>query len=577
MFSLLKYTKKYRKEVILGPIFKFLEAVFELFLPLLMARLIDEGIGQGNTGQTIKIAVTMIVMSLIGLGCVMICQYYASVASQGFGTELRNELLKKINAFSHQELNDFGTATLITRMTGDINQLQLALAMLIRLVIRAPFLCLGSVMMAFYINPKMALVFLITLPLFCLVLFVIMKKTIPLYKKVQIKLDQLNSVIQENLSGVRVIRAFSQKDRQVKNMTETTDELATAYTRVANISALLNPGTTLMMNGAIIFLLYFGGDNVNLGTMKQGEVLALINYLIQMLLALIVVANLVVIFTRAAASASRVNEILEQEPSLKEQPKPVALSVTSSPLVFNNVSFKYSPTSGLALQKLNFQLEPGTTLGIIGPTGSGKSTLTQLIPRFYDPTEGNITLGSNDLTTVALTDLRDKIALVPQKSVLFSGTIRDNLHWGKKDASDEKCWQALETAQSADFVAELPNKLDTLVLEGGKNFSGGQRQRLTIARALIKQPEILILDDSLSALDYQTDLALRQALQRDFPLTTLIIVSQRVSSVKQAEKILVLAEGVQVGFDTHDNLLTSSTVYQQIYASQQEKDGDSDA
>lgn len=572
MVSLLKYTKKYRKEVILGPIFKFLEAVFELLLPMYMARLIDNGIAKNDPNYVIKSAITMIGMSVVGLICVMICQYYASIASQGFGTELRNQLMKKINSLSHKELNDFGTATLITRMTSDINQLQLALAMLIRLVIRAPFLSIGSVVMAFYINPKMALIFVFSLPIFCLILLFMMKKTVPLYKKVQEKLDHLNQVIQENLSGVRVIRAFAQKDKERHKMADTSDDLAKAYTRVANISALLNPATTFIMNVSIVALLYFGGINVNTGAMGQGEVLALINYLIQMLLALIVVSNLVVIFTRASASAGRVNEVFNTEASIHDQGKLALTPGSLDRLSFQEVGFRYSEKSGLALEDVSFSLGKGEMLGIIGPTGSGKSTLTQLIPRFYDATEGSVTLLGHNVKDYALDDLRNKIGVVPQTSVLFTGTIRENLQWGKPDASDDDCWQALRTSQSDDFVKDLAEQLDTPVMESGKNFSGGQRQRLTIARALIKKPAFLILDDSLSALDYQTDLELRQALQRDLADTSLIIVSQRVSSVQHAAKILVLEDGKQVGLGTHDYLMEHSEVYQEIVASQQEKE-----
>lgn len=573
MVSLLKYTKKYRKQVIFGPFFKFLEAVFELLLPIYMARLIDNGIATNDSNYVIKSALTMIAMSVIGLICVVICQYYASIASQGFGTELRNQLMKKINTLSHQELNEFGTATLITRMTSDINQLQLALAMLIRLVIRAPFLSIGSVVMAFYINSKMALIFIFSLPLFCFILFFMMKKTIPLYKKVQEKLDHLSQVIQENLSGVRVIRAFAQKENERHKMADTSDNLAQAYTRVANVSALLNPATTFIMNASIVALLYFGGLNVNTGAMRQGEVLALINYLIQMLLSLIIVSNLVVIFTRASASAERVNEIFDTEVSIQDHSDQKLRPVESAPrLAFKNLSFRYNEKSGLALEAINLSLEKGEMLGIIGPTGSGKSTLTQLIPRFYDVNQGSVQLLGHDVKKYALDDLRNKVAIVPQTSVLFTGTIRDNLQWGKPNATDAECWQALRTSQSYDFVKALPEQLDTSVLEGGKNFSGGQRQRLTIARALIKLPDFLILDDSLSALDYQTDLELRQALHRDLADTSLIIVSQRVSSVQQAAKILVLKDGQQVGLGTHNDLMIHSDVYREIFASQQEQE-----
>ena len=573
MFSLLKYAKKYKIQIILGPFFKFLEAVFELLLPIFMAKLIDEGINNKDIDTTIKMAVAMFVMTLIGLFCVLICQYFSSIASQGFGTELRNEMMKKINSFSHIEINKYGTSTLITRTTNDINQLQLALAMLIRLVVRAPFLSIGSIVMAFIINPKIAWIFVITLPLFSILLFFIMKKTVPLYKRVQEKLDSLNLVVNENLSGVRVIRAFAKKDEESKKVGSVTDDLALSYKTVANISALLNPVTTLIMNSAIIFLLYIGGKQVNIGGMKQGEVLALINYMTQMLLALIVVANLVVIFTRAFASAHRVNEIFNTEPSVTNLVgQSASWKKEDEILNFSNVAFKYTEKSGYALKDINFVLKQGESLGIIGPTGSGKSALIQLIPRFYNINKGNLKINNKDFEDYTLEVLRDHIGVVPQNSVLFTGTIRSNLLWGKENASDDECWKALEIAQCADFVKSLPEGLDYKVLAGGKNFSGGQRQRITIARALIKNPDILILDDSLSALDYKTDLNLRNALNKYMHETTFVIVSQRISSVRSADKILVLNDGKQDGFNNHENLLQTSKTYEAIAKSQIEKE-----
>lgn len=573
MFSLLKYAKKYKIQIILGPFFKFLEAVFELLLPIFMAKLIDEGINNKDIDTTIKMAVAMFVMTLIGLFCVLICQYFSSIASQGFGTELRNEMMKKINSFSHIEINKYGTSTLITRTTNDINQLQLALAMLIRLVVRAPFLSIGSIVMAFIINPKIAWIFVITLPLFSILLFFIMKKTVPLYKRVQEKLDSLNLVVNENLSGVRVIRAFAKKDEESKKVGSVTDDLALSYKTVANISALLNPVTTLIMNSAIIFLLYIGGKQVNIGGMKQGEVLALINYMTQMLLALIVVANLVVIFTRAFASAHRVNEIFNTEPSVTNLVgQSASWKKEDEILNFSNVAFKYTEKSGYALKDINFVLKQGESLGIIGPTGSGKSALIQLIPRFYNINKGNLKINNKDIEDYTLEVLRDHVGVVPQNSVLFTGTIRSNLLWGKENASDDECWKALEIAQCADFVKSLPEGLDYKVLAGGKNFSGGQRQRITIARALIKNPDILILDDSLSALDYKTDLNLRNALNKYMHETTFVIVSQRISSVRSADKILVLNDGKQDGFNNHENLLQTSKTYEAIAKSQIEKE-----
>ncbi|MBL1227724.1 ABC transporter ATP-binding protein [Enterococcus sp. BWB1-3] len=575
MVQLLTYAKNYKKQIILGPFFKFLEACFELVLPLMMARLVDSGIQENNSAYVLKTAGWMILMSVLGLFCVMICQYYSSIASQGFGTELRNQLMKKINTLSHTELNDLGTDTLITRMTSDINQLQLALAMLIRLVIRAPFLSIGSVIMAFYIDWQAGLIFLLLLPVFCLILFVIIRITVPLYKKVQQILDQLNQRISQNLSGVRVIRAFSRQQTEIQHVNETTDKLAAVYLRVSKISAFLTPATTLIMNLGIIFLLYISGIKVSVGSLQQGEVLALINYMNQMLLALIVVSNLVIIFTRASASASRVNEVLALIPSITDSADALDNSTANqadTDIVFDSVSFRYQPAAGLALTDINITIPKASTLGITGATGSGKSTFIQLIPRFYDVSEGAVSVDGINVKGWSLDRLRQKIATVPQTSVLFTGTIRENLQWGKTDASDKECWDALATAQCSEFVEQLDLGLDTPINEGGRNFSGGQRQRLAIARALIGKPEILILDDSLSALDYQTDLKLRTALASDLKETTLIVISQRISSIRNADQILVLAEGKSVGLGSHEALMHTSRHYQEIVTSQEDSD-----
>ncbi|MHA6073592.1 ABC transporter ATP-binding protein [Enterococcus mundtii] len=571
MIQLLRYAKDYRKQIILGPVFKFLEAVFELILPLLMASLIDNGLKMNNREVIINMGIWMIAMSVIGLICAIICQYYSSIASQGFGTELRNQLIKKINSFSHSELNHFGTDTLITRMTNDINQLQLALAMVIRLLIRAPFLSIGSVVMAFVIDWQVGLFFLALLPIFSIILYFIIRKTIPLYQKVQEKLDGLNETVSQNLSGVRVIRAFSRTNKEIETFDENTDVLAKNYLRVSNISALLSPATTLIMNVGIICLLTVGGVKVNIGSLQQGQVLALINYMNQMLLALIVVSNLVVIFTRAEASAQRVKEVLDTENTIADAETPSEPVMDSETILqFKNVDFRYTPESGLSLQGINFTLKRQTVLGIIGPTGSGKTTLTQLIPRFYDVSEGSVLFDEQDVRDWPLDTLRSQISQVPQTAVLFTGTIRENLQWGKPDATDAECWEALAIAQAEDFVRQLPKGLDTRVMENGKNFSGGQKQRLTIARALIAKPALLILDDSLSSLDYQTDLNLRQALQTSLN-TTVIIISQRIRSIQQAEHILVMDQGKIVAQGTHDTLLSQSSEYREIVASQEEE------
>lgn len=567
MIKLLHYAKNYQKQIILGPIFKFLEAVFELMLPLLMASLVDDGIAKGDFQKVKSATLWMLLLSIVGLLCAVICQYFASIASQGFGTELRNQLMRKINQLSHEDLNIFGTDTLITRMTNDINQLQTALAMLIRLVVRAPFLSVGAVVMAFYIDWQMGLIFLLVLPLFCLVLYGIIKKSVPLYQKVQAKLDRLNELVGQNLSGVRVIRAFARRNTERQRFDEATDDLAKVYVKVTNLSALLTPATTLLMNLGIIAIFYIGGFKVDTGRLQQGQVLALVNYMNQMLLALIVVSNLVVIFTRAAASAERVNEVFDTVPKIQDQKVNEPKEITSS-IRFEHVDFRFSEKFGLALSDLDFSIKANTTVGIIGPTGSGKSALTQLIPRFYDVASGQVKFSGIDVRHWSQTNLRQQIAMVPQTAVLFSGTIRENLQWGKKAATDDECWEALEIAQSRDFVAALPQGLDTPIFEGGKNFSGGQKQRLTIARALIAKPKLLILDDSLSALDYQTDLKLRQALKK-LPGTVLII-SQRVRSIQDADQILVMDSGHLTGDGTHDKLLATCPSYQEIVASQAE-------
>ncbi|MGM8140514.1 ABC transporter ATP-binding protein [Enterococcus italicus] len=567
MFSLLKYAKEYRKQLILGPVFKFLEAVFELILPFQMARLIDEGIKQNDWPQVVQMTVWMVAMSVIGLACALVCQYFASFASQGFGTELRNQLLRKINQLSHEELNQFGTDTLITRMTNDVNQLQLALAMLIRLVVRAPFLSVGAILMAFVIDWQAGLLFLLVLPLFCLVLYWMITRSVPMYKKVQQRLDALNELVSQNLSGVRVIRAFARTDQQKQTFHEATDALNDTYVRVGNLQALLTPATTLLMNVGIIGLFYLGGWKVNAGHLQQGQLLALVNYMNQMLLALIVVSNLVVIFTRAAASAERINEVLAVQPAIVDCGAAPTETLKGG-LAFEKVSFRYGPTYGLALSDISFTVKPNQTIGLIGPTGSGKSTLTQLIPRFYEASAGRILLDQRPVADFSLTTLRTQIAMVPQTAVLFHGTIRENLQWGKATASDDDCWQALAIAQATDFVQSLPKQLDTLIQEGGKNFSGGQRQRLTIARAVIAKPAILILDDSLSALDYKTDLALRRALQTQ--PGTVLIISQRVRSIQEADQILVMDNGRLLAQGTHEELLDASSEYREIVQSQAE-------
>ena len=568
MFRLLKYAKDYRKEMILGPIFKFSEAIFELMLPLLMAILIDQGIQQQNWTKVWQMIAWMLFFTIAGVVSAVTCQYYASVASQGLGTELRQALMKKINQLSHKELNYFGSNTLITRMTNDVNQMQLALAMLIRLVVRAPFLSIGALIMAFYIDWQIGLIFVAILPLFSLLLFFLIKISVPLYRFVQQQLDRLNQIVAQNLSGVRIIRAFSRQEKEVENFNDASDALTKTYLRVAQLSTILSPVTTLILNLGIVGIFVLGGFKVEIGDLQQGEILALVNYMNQMLLALIVVSNLVIIFTRAEASAKRLNEVLDTTVSLIEKAEPTLPTTIRGEIALNDVDFRYSEAYGRTLRHLTLYIPAGSTLGVTGPTGAGKSSLTQLLPRFYDAQRGSVVIDGVDVRDWPLDALREQIRFVPQKSVLIRGTIRENIQWGKAGASDAEIWEALSIAQGAEFVEKLPEQLDTLIVENGKNFSGGQIQRLAIARAIVAKPKILVLDDSLSALDYQTDFLLRQALKQ--LSMTVILISQRVSSIQDADQILVLEKGRMVAHGSHEDLIKTSSYYQAILDAQKE-------
>lgn len=568
MFRLLKFAKDYRKEMILGPIFKFSEAIFELMLPLLMATLIDQGIQQQNWIKVWQMIAWMLFFTIAGVLSAVTCQYYASVASQGLGTELRQALMKKINQLSHKELNYFGSNTLITRMTNDVNQMQLALAMLIRLVVRAPFLSIGALIMAFYIDWQIGLIFVAILPLFSLLLFFLIKISVPLYRFVQQQLDRLNQIVAQNLSGVRIIRAFSRQEKEVENFNDASDALTKTYLRVAQLSTILSPVTTLILNLGIVGIFVLGGFKVEIGDLQQGEILALVNYMNQMLLALIVVSNLVIIFTRAEASAKRLNEVLDTTVSLAEKSEPRLPTTIRGEIALNEVDFRYSEAYGRTLRHLTLYIPAGSTLGVTGPTGAGKSSLTQLLPRFYDVERGSVVIDGVDVRDWPLDALREQIRFVPQKSVLIRGTIRENIQWGKAGASDAEIWEALSIAQGSEFVEKLPAQLDTLIVENGKNFSGGQIQRLAIARAIVAKPKILVLDDSLSALDYQTDFLLRQALKQ--LSMTVILISQRVSSIQDADQILVLEKGRMVAHGSHEDLVKTSSYYQAILDAQKE-------
>lgn len=569
MLKLVKYLKKYRKNVILGPIFKLTEAVFELIVPLVMAKIIDVGIANKDSDYIWKMGGVLVLLGVCGLGFALICQYVASVASQGFGTELRRELYHHINALSHKEVDEFGTPSLITRLTSDINQLQVAVAMLIRLVVRAPFLVIGSTIMAFMIDVKLALIFVIVIPLVAIVMWLVTTRTIPFFKSIQKKLDKISLITRENLVGARAVRAFSKQQHEIERFKDNAEDIEKAAVRAGKISALLSPVNAIILNLAIVAIIWFGGFSVNVGDLTQGQVIALVNYMNQILLALVVVANLVVIFTKSAACAARVNEVLDTKPSVTETDNAEENGDSSAPAVkFDNVYFSYHDNSEYALEDISFTAEKGQTIGIIGGTGSGKSTLINLIPRFYDASDGLVEVYGTDVRKYSLNRLRKKIAVVPQKAVLFSGTIRENMKWGGDNITDEQIWRALKISQAYEFVEKLENGLDYKILQGGKNLSGGQKQRLTIARAIAADPEILILDDSASALDFATDAKLRTAIKENCSDMTVFIISQRANTVKNADQIIVLDDGKTVGIGTHKELLQSCTDYCQICLTQ---------
>lgn len=569
MWKLRRFLKDYKKQVIVGPIFKWMEAVLELIVPLVMAKIIDVGVKNADKGYVFRMGGLLLLIAAVSLGCALVCQYSASIASQGVGTNLRREMYARINQFSHAELDRFGTHSLVTRLTNDVNQLQVAVAMLIRLVVRAPFLAIGAVVMAFTIDVKLSLIFLVVFPLIVGVLYFVMSRSVPFFRVMQKKLDKISLITRENLEGARVIRAFSKQDAELSRFTSASDDLANTSVRVGRLSALLNPLTYVIMNLGIVAILWFGGFRVDSGRLTQGEIIAFVNYMAQILQALIVVANLVVTFTKASASATRVNEVLETEPSVKDEAAGEIAPVSGAPaLEFDQAVFAYAGAEEPSLTGITVALNPGETLGVIGGTGSGKSTFVSLIPRFYDVTSGSVRVFGRDVREYPLSQLRRLVGMVPQKAAVVSGTIGENLRWADPSATDEDLWAALETAQARPFVEALPQKLDTRVEQGGKNFSGGQKQRLTIARALAGKPSILILDDSASALDFATDAALRKALREDTKGMTVVMVSQRASTIRYADRILVLDDGGMAGLGTHEELFENCPVYREICLSQ---------
>lgn len=574
MKKLLKYITEYRKECILGPLFKLLEACFDLTVPLVMSWLIDRGISQNDVPYIWKMGGLLLILAAIGLTCSITAQYFAAKAAVGFATKLRHAVFKHIESLSFTEMDEAGTSMMITRMTSDINQVQSGTNLALRLFLRSPFIVFGAAVMAFTIDVKAALVFAVVIPLLALVVFGIMLITMPMYQKVQEYLDRLLGVTRQNLSGVRVIRAFNKEQAERESFGRENDLLTRMQLFVGRISALMNPVTYIMINGALVALIWTGAVRIDMGTLKQGQIVALINYMSQILVELVKMANTIIMSTKCVACGNRIQALLEVESSLEDGSQSFeenGQEVTPARIEFDHVSLTYKGAGGESLEDITFTAEPGKTIGIIGGTGSGKSSLVHMIPRFYDATEGSVRINGQDVKSYRMDDLRQHIGIVMQKAVLFHGTIRENIRWGAPEATDEQINEALELAQAAEVVAGKPEGLDYEIEQGGRNLSGGQRQRFTIARALVRKPSVLILDDSASALDFATDAKLRKALAGLKSTSTIFIVSQRTSSIQQADKILVLDDGKLVGMGTHEELLKNCSVYKEIYDSQFKK------
>ena len=575
MKRLLKYLKDYTRESILAPLFKLLEAGFELFVPLVMAKIIDQGIADRDGGIILRMGLCLVLLAAVGLASSVTAQFFAAKAAVGFATKLREALFGHIQSSSFTNMDKAGTSTMITRMTSDVNQVQSGVNMVLRLFLRSPIIVFGAMIMAFTIDVKSALIFVVAIPLLAVIVFGIMLITIPLYKKVQGGLDRVLGITRENLTGVRVIRAFHQEDKETDVFVQENEKLTDIQMFVGKISACMNPFTYIIVNAAIIALIYTGAIKVNLGMLTQGEVIAILNYMSQILVELVKLANLIILTTKAVACADRLAQVLEipagEEARVSEQGvvKPASKEGEQTPfLVFDHVSLTYEGAGESTLKDIHFTVNKGETIGIIGGTGSGKSSLVNLIPAFYPVSEGTIFLEGKNLQEYDKAELRNRMGIVPQKAVLFAGTVRSNLLWGKEDATEEELWQALEIAQAKEIVENKEGKLDAVIAQNGRNLSGGQRQRLSIARALVRKPEILILDDSASALDYATDAKLRQSIQRIEGGVTTFIVSQRASSIRHADKIIVLDDGEMAGIGTHSELLANCGVYQEIYYSQ---------
>lgn len=577
MKTLLAYLKGYKKESILAPLFKMLEASFELFVPLVMAAIIDVGIANQDKPYIVKMCFVLIALGIIGLVCSITAQYFAAKAATGVGTGIRHGLFEHIQKFTFTEMDQLGTSTLITRMTSDINQIQSGVNLVLRLFLRSPFIVFGAMIMAFTVDVKAALVFVVTIPLLSLIVFGIMLVTMPMYKKVQADLDQVLLATRENLTGARVIRAFNKEEDETKRFEHANQILTDAQKYVGRISGMMNPLTYIIVNGAIIALIYVGAVRVDIGDLTQGQVVALINYMSQILVELMKLANLIISVTKAAACLNRVESVLAVKPDMNEGD--VRWKSNSSeadrdlknkiPVVeFSHVSLTYKGTSDTSLSDINFCAEKGQTIGIIGGTGSGKSSLVNLIPRFYDATDGTVKINGRDIKEYQTENLREHIGVVLQKAVLFKGSIADNLRWGKEDATEQEMYEALDISQAREFVDTKQGGLEFQIEQGGRNLSGGQKQRMTIARALVRKPEILILDDSASALDFATDAALRKSIKEMKNQPTVFIVSQRAASIQYADQIIVLDDGAMAGIGTHEELLKDCPVYQEIYYSQ---------
>lgn len=573
MKKLLIYLKAYRKEACLAPIFKMLEAVFELFVPLVIKGIIDYGIAAEDRAYCLRMGLLLLLLAVIGLAMATTAQWFSARAAAGFAAKIKQVLMEHIQKLSYTELDTIGTSTLITRMTSDVNQVQTGTNLVLRLFMRSPFIVFGSMIMAFTIDFKAAMIFVITIPLLSVVVFCIMLSSIPLYKKVQSQLDRVLGITRENLTGVRVIRAFNKEEEEISHFKTENEQFTRLQTFVGKISALMNPLTFVIVNSAILVLVWTGAWRVEGGILTQGAVVALVNYMSQILVELIKLADLIINITKAVACGNRIQKVLEVEPSMENGSKECIEEkrTPANAVDFNHVSLTYSGAGAPSLTDIDLHVKTGQTIGIIGGTGSGKTSVVNLIPRFYDATQGNVLVFGKPVKEQDMESLRSQIAVVPQKAVLFAGTIRENMKWGKEDATDEEIMEALTIAQAAEVVQKKEGGLDAFVEQGGKNLSGGQRQRLTIARALVRKPRILILDDSASALDFATDAALRKAIREMKNAPTVFIVSQRTSSIRFADQILVLDDGKSVGVGTHDELLTTCSVYKEIYDSQYKK------